>query len=181
VNSICVFCGAQSGARGEYLAAAEQLGRLMAARGIGLVYGGGGGGMMGAVADAVRTGGGRATGVIPERLIAKEQADPTNHLRVVNNMHERKALMGELSDAFIVLPGGLGTLEELFEVWTWRQLGFHRKPCGLLNVAGFYDTLLQHIAGANQSGFIRQEHRDLLLVAEEPGELLEKVLAAAGG
>lgn len=153
----------------------------MAARGIGLVYGGGGGGMMGAVADAVRTGGGRATGVIPERLIAKEQADPTNHLRVVNNMHERKALMGELSDAFIVLPGGLGTLEELFEVWTWRQLGFHRKPCGLLNVAGFYDTLLQHIAGANQSGFIRQEHRDLLLVAGEPGELLEKVLAAAGG
>jgi len=178
VNSICVFCGAQPGARGEYLAAAGQLGRLMAARGIGLVYGGGGEGMMGAVADAVRTAGGRATGVIPQRLIAKEQANPAADLRVVNNMHERKALMGELSDAFIVLPGGLGTLEELFEVWTWRQLGFHRKPCGLLNVAGFYDTLLQHITGANQSGFIRREHRNLLLVAGEPGELLEKVLAA---
>lgn len=178
MDSICVFCGAQPGARGEYLAAAGQLGRLMAARGVGLVYGGGGEGMMGAVATAVRTAGGRATGVIPERLIAKEQADKNADLRVVNNMHERKALMGELSDAFIVLPGGLGTLEELFEVWTWRQLGFHRKPCGLLNVAGFYDTLLQHIADANRNGFIRKEHRDLLLVAGEPGELLEKVLVA---
>jgi uncharacterized protein (TIGR00730 family) len=176
IRRICVFCGSSSGARPAYLEAARALGSLLGAQGIGVVYGGAHVGLMGAVADAARAAGSEVIGVIPQSLVEREVAHTgLADLRVVGSMHERKALMAELSDAFIALPGGIGTLEELFEIWTWAQLGSHQKPCGLLNADGFYDRLLGFLDHVVSEAFLRQQHRDMLLVAREPRMLLEKI------
>jgi len=176
MRRICVFCGASPGARPEYAQATTELARLLVADGIGVVYGGGGVGLMGALADAMLAEGGEITGVIPRALVDREIAHPeVTDMRVVGSMHERKALMAELADAFVALPGGLGTLEELFEVYTWAQLGLHRKPCALLNVEGYYDGIAGFLADAVEERFLRQEHRDMLLVEREPHALLERL------
>lgn len=176
IQRICVFCGSRPGNRPEYLDAARKLGRLLAERRIGLVYGGASVGMMGAVADAVLTGGGEVVGVIPDALVQRELAHGhLTELRVVNSMHERKALMAELSDAVIALPGGFGTFEELFETITWSQLGIHRKAIGVLNVGGFYDGLLSLMDHAIKEGFVPVQHRDLILEAAEPETLLDLI------
>ena len=173
IQRICVFCGSNSGARPEYVAAAQGLGRALAERGIVLVYGGAGVGLMGAVADAALAAGGEVIGVMPRNLVEREVAHrKLRDLRVVGSMHERKALMADLADAFIALPGGLGTLEEFFEVWTWAQLGEHSKPLGMLNVAGYYDPLLGFFDHLVQERFIRPEHRAMVLVEQDAGALL---------
>jgi len=171
-----VFCGSRPGNRPEYVEAARKLGALLAKRRIGLVYGGGNVGLMGAVADAALKGGGEVIGVIPTALVHRELAhDHLTELRVVDSMHERKALMAELSDAVIALPGGFGTFEELFETVTWSQLGIHRKAFGVLNVAGFYDGLLALVQHAVDEGFIPPEHRGFILEAAEPERLGELI------
>ena len=176
MNRLCVFCGSSPGRNPAYLAAAAELGTVLAKRRIGLVYGGASIGLMGAVADAARAAGGEVIGVIPRALVELEVAHTgLADLRVVASMHERKALMAELSDGFIALPGGIGTLEELFEVWTWGQLGSHRKPCALLNVAGFYDRLLGFLDFVADEAFLRPVHREMLLVAETPDMFARKV------
>ena len=173
---ICVFCGSSKGARDNYLHAAQQLGRELVARGIELVYGGGNVGLMGAVANTVLNAGGRVTGVITEHLTTFEIGHIDIHdLRVVKTMHERKALMAELADGFIALPGGIGTYEEFFEVLTWAQLGIHSKPCALLNVDGFYDPLLHLMNHAVEEHFVRAAHRDLIVVDTEPAALLDRM------
>lgn len=179
MKRICVYCGSNLGRRPSYLAAAQALGQELAARRIALVYGGGNVGLMGAIADATLAAGGEAIGVIPQALVDKEVAHRgLTELRVVKSMHDRKALMAELSDAFIALPGGLGTLEELCEVATWTQLGFHHKAVGLLNVEGFYDGLLGFLDGAIAEQFLRPEHRQILIAATEPGALLDQLAQA---
>ena len=176
MNRLCVFCGSSPGRHPAYLAAAAELGTVLAKRRIGLVYGGASIGLMGAVADAARAAGGEVIGVIPRALVEFEVAHTgLADLRIVASMHERKALMAELSEGFVALPGGIGTLEELFEVWTWGQLGSHRKPCALLNVAGFYDRLLGFLDFVADEAFLRPVHREMLLVAETPDILLEKL------
>lgn len=176
MRRICVFCGSQVGKRPRYAEAANALGTLLAQRGIGLVYGGGKVGLMGVVADAVLAEGGEVIGVIPRRLMTRELAHSgVTELRVVDSMHERKAMMGELADAFMALPGGYGTLEEFFEVVTWMQLGIHRKPCGLLNVGGYYDMLLALLDHAAGESFIRPQHRGLVLVDSDPAMLLQQL------
>jgi hypothetical protein len=176
MRRICVFTGSNSGARAAYADAARELGTLLASRGIGLVYGGGRVGLMGTVADAVLAAGGEAIGVIPEALVAKEVAHISlTRLHVVGSMHERKALMADLADAFLAMPGGWGTLEEFFEVITWAQLGLHRKPCGLLNVEGYFDGLLAFLDHAIGERFVRSENAALLTVAATPGELLDRL------
>jgi uncharacterized protein (TIGR00730 family) len=176
VERICVFCGASPGARPEYRGATEELARLLVAGGIGVVYGGGGVGLMGALADAVLARGGELTGVIPRSLVEREIAHrDVPDMRVVASMHERKALMAELADAFVALPGGIGTLEELFEVYTWAQLGLHRKPCALLNVEGYFDGIAQFLAHAVEERFLHEETRELLLVEDDPAALLERL------
>jgi uncharacterized protein (TIGR00730 family) len=176
LRRLCVFCGSSSGTLAAYSEAAAGLGRLLAELGIELIYGGGRVGLMGTVADACLAAGGRVTGVIPEALATKELAHAgCTELQVVGSMHERKARMAELADAFVALPGGIGTFEELFEVWTWGQLGFHTKPCGLLNVAGFYDGLVAFMTHATEQGFLRAEHLSMLAVAEDPSLLLERL------
>jgi hypothetical protein len=178
MRRICVYCGSSPGARPGYRQAAEELGRVLAGRGIGLVYGGGNVGLMGAVADAVLAAGGQVTGVIPRALEAREVAHTgLDDLRVVGSMHERKALMADLADAFVALPGGVGTLEELVEVMTWTQLGVHAKPCGLLDAEGFYDHLLAFLDHAVQERFLRAEHRALLVHARSAPELLDAFAA----
>jgi hypothetical protein len=178
MRRICVYCGSSPGARPGYRQAAEELGRVLAGRGIGLVYGGGNVGLMGAVADAVLAAGGQVTGVIPRALEAREVAHTgLDDLRVVGSMHERKALMADLADAFVALPGGVGTLEELVEVMTWTQLGVHAKPCGLLDAEGFYDHLLAFLDHAVQERFLRAEHRALLVHAGSAPELLDAFAA----
>ncbi|MXQ11229.1 TIGR00730 family Rossman fold protein [Microvirga makkahensis] len=173
---LCVFCGSSPGRDPVYMEAARLLGDTLARNGIGLVYGGASVGLMGAVADAVLTEGGQVIGVMPQALVDKEIAHTgLSDLRVVGSMHERKALMAELSDGFVALPGGLGTFEELFEVWTWAQLGYHRKPCALLNVAGFYDRLAAFLDGVVESGFVKPVHRAMLIVKEEPAALVEAI------
>lgn len=174
MRRICVFCGSSAGRGSAYLHAAEQLGLLMAQRGIGLVYGGASVGLMGAVANAVLAGRGQVTGVIPQALVEREVAhNGLEDLRVVGSMHERKALMADLSDAFIALPGGIGTLEELFEVWTWTQLGNHAKPCGVLNVNGFYSSLGTFLDHVVEEGFLKPAHRAILQVGKTPEDLLD--------
>jgi uncharacterized protein (TIGR00730 family) len=173
IKRICVFCGSYSGAREVYGEQARALGRAMAERGIGLVYGGGGIGMMGAVADAAIEARGEVIGVIPYALAAKERARRDIDMRVVNTMHERKAMMAELSDAFIAMPGGFGTLEEMMETITWGQLGIHRKPVGLLNVAGYYDPLLAMIDRAIEEGFILPRYRNLFVASSGVDELFD--------
>ena len=176
MRRVCVFCGSSPGARPAYAEAAEELAGLLAGEGIGLVYGGGGVGLMGRLADAMLAGGGEAIGVIPSALVAREIGHTgLSELRVVGSMHERKALMAELSDAFVALPGGLGTLEELFEVYTWSQLGLHRKPCALLDVEGYYTDLAGFLAHAVEERFVREEHRAMLIVEREPRALLERL------
>ncbi len=169
LTSVCVFCGANAGTDPAYTEAAKALGRALAERHLTLVYGGGAVGLMGLVADAALAAGGEVIGIIPQSLMDKEIGHKSlTRLEVVDGMHARKARMAELSDAFIALPGGLGTLEELFEVWTWGQLGYHGKPLGLLEVNGFYSKLtafLDHIVG---EGFVRAPHRDMLQVSESP-------------
>lgn len=178
MQRVCVFCGSSPGIRPIYCHAARQTGMLLAQRGIGLVYGGAHIGLMGQVANAVLEQGGAVIGVMPEHLVEKEVAhQELQTLHIVGTMHERKALMADLSDAFIALPGGMGTFEELCEILTWGQLGLHRKPCGLLNVAGFFEPLLALFEHAVAEGFIPSAHRSLLQVATEPEELLDKLAA----
>jgi uncharacterized protein (TIGR00730 family) len=180
VQRLCVFCGSSAGTRPEYLAAARALGRVLAERGVGLVYGGASVGLMGAVADAALAAGGHVAGVIPRALVEREIAHPgLSELHVVRTMHERKALMNELSDGFVALPGGIGTLEELFEVWTWAQLGVHGKPCALLDVAGFYAPLLAFLDHARDEGFVRERQRAMLLVDDDAARLVERMTGAA--
>lgn len=178
IERICVFCGSRPGERSAYREAAEALGRLMVERGIGLVFGGGRVGLMGTVADAVMTAGGEAIGVIPHGLMAREVGhEGLTRLHVVGSMHERKGAMADLADAFVALPGGIGTLEELMEVWTWGYLGIHRKPVGLLNVEGYFDPLLAWVDRAVAEGFLREGHRDLLLTAATPEAFLDRLAA----
>ena len=173
MRNICVFCGSQSGSDPRYRHAAVELGNLLAERGHGLVYGGGHIGLMGAIADTVMQAGGTVTGVIPKPLTERELAFETvTRLHVVSSMHERKALMASLSDAFIALPGGFGTLEELFEVVAWAQLGIHRKPIGMLNVDGFFDSLKVFVEHAIAEGFIKSKYRGLFVTADQPLALL---------
>ncbi len=176
MQRICVFCGASPGARPAYAEATAELARLLVADGVGVVYGGGGVGLMGVLADAVLAEGGEITGVIPQALMDREIAhrDVTD-MRVVGSMHERKALMAELSEAFVALPGGIGTLEELFEVYTWAQLGLHRKPCALLNMEGYFDGIAGFLAHAVEERFLRVEHLEVLMVEGEPGPLVERL------
>ncbi|MBI1207988.1 MAG: TIGR00730 family Rossman fold protein [Azospirillum sp.] len=173
---ICVFCGSNPGHDPAYRDAATALGALLAREGIGVVYGGASVGLMGVVADAAKAGGGEVIGVIPRALLRREVAhDKLDDLRVVGSMHERKAVMASLSDAFIALPGGVGTLEEIFEVWSWAQLGQHAKPCGLLNVDGFYDSLLTFLEEVVAQGFLKQVHRDILMVASDADSMLRAI------
>ncbi len=178
MKRICVFCGSSAGRRASYRGAAERLGGSLARRGIGLVYGGGSVGLMGLVADAVLAGGGAVDGVIPRRLARKEIAHASlTRLHRVGSMHQRKALMADLSDAFVALPGGMGTLEEMAEVLTWSQLGLHRKPCALLDVDGYWRPLVAFFDHAVQEGFLRPEHRAILLVERDPEALLDRLAA----
>jgi len=171
---VCVFSGSSPGARAEYTEAAAGLGRALAARRLELVYGGARVGLMGVVADAALAAGGTVQGVIPAGMVEKEVAhEGLTELHVVESMHERKALMADLADAFVALPGGLGTLEEMAEVLTWAQLGLHEKPCGLLDVAGFFQGLLAFLDHTVAERFVRPEHRALLLAAAEPEALLD--------
>lgn len=176
LRRVCVFSGSSSGARPDYENTAVALGRLLADRGIGVVYGGAAVGLMGSVADAALAAGGEVVGVIPEALVAKEIAHPgLTELRVVGSMHERKAAMADLADAFVALPGGLGTLEETFEMLTWTQLGLHGSPVGLLDVCGFFTDLGRFLDHAVAEGFLRPPHRDLALVDEDPARLLDRL------
>ena len=174
MKSIAVYCGANPGATPQYAQAARDLARALVERNIGLVYGGGNVGLMGVIADEVLRLGGEATGVIPRQLVERELAHAgLTRLFVVKDMHERKAMMAELSDGFIAMPGGMGTLEELFEMLTWSQLGIHAKPIGLLNVGGYYDRLIGFIAHAQQEQFIREQHARLMLADSDPEALLK--------
>lgn len=173
IASVCVFCGSSPGARPAYAEAARHLGRTLAAGGKRLIYGGGNVGLMGVLADAALEHRGEVIGVIPRHLVEREVAHSgLSYLRVVDSMHQRKQSMADLSDAFIVLPGGLGTLEEFFEVWTWGQLGLHRKPYGLLNVAGYFDPLLAFLDHSVEERFVSTDHRALLRVDADPEALL---------
>lgn len=177
IRRVCVYCGSNAGGRRVFREAAKALGRELARRGWGLVYGGGGVGLMGVLAEAAAGSGGEVIGVIPRALMEREgvAANGLGELRVVGSMHERKALMAELSDAFVALPGGLGTLEELFETLTWAQLGLHAKPCGLLDAGGYYRPLVALLDHAVDEGFVRPEHRALLVVGDRPEELLDRL------
>jgi uncharacterized protein (TIGR00730 family) len=178
VRRICVYAGSNPGSAPAYADATRALATEMAARGIGLVYGGGKVGLMGVLADAIIGAGGEAIGVMPQALIDREIGHPNlTELKVVHSMHERKALMAELADAFVAVPGGIGTLEELIEVYTWSQLGIHDKACGVLNVRGYYDDLAAFLDHAVREGFLRPQHRAVLTVAEDPGELLDALAA----
>ena len=175
MNRLCVYCGSSSGADAVYAAAARDLASLLVAADIELVYGGGARGLMGILADAVLAGGGRVSGVIPRALHDREVAhEGLTELHVVDSMHERKSLMAVLSDGFVALPGGFGTLEEVIEVLTWGQLRFHEKPCGLLNVCGYFDSLVAYFEHAQRQGFLRPQHRAMLMVANTPAELLDR-------
>ena len=179
---ICVFCGSSTGSRPEHRAAAEQLAFQLASRKIGVVFGGGCVGLMGVVADGVLAHGGHVTGVIPSAMVARELAHRgLPDLRIVSSMHERKALMAELSDAFIALPGGFGTFEEFCEAVTWTQLGLHQKPCGLLNVGGFYDPLLALFDRAVADGFIRPQNRSIVVADADPAALVERLAEFQSG
>jgi uncharacterized protein (TIGR00730 family) len=174
MKRLCVFCASSLGSRPEYRAAAAELGAELARRRVGLVFGGGKVGLMGVLADAVLAAGGEAVGVIPEHLMAREIGHTgLSKLHVVQSMHERKALMADLSDAFVALPGGFGTMEEFCEVLTWSQLGLHVKPCGILNVLEYYSPLLEMFDRAVKERFLKPEHRALVLSSESPAELVE--------
>ena len=181
MKRLAVYCGSSLGRDPDFVATAEALGREMAARGIGLVYGGGRLGLMGVVADSVLQAGGEAYGVIPQALIDLEVAHTgLTELHIVETMHERKARMTDLTDAFVAIPGGIGTLDELFEAWSWNALGYHAKPFALLNVNGFWDGMIDFLDHVTASGFMSPARRAQLLVADEIGELIEKLDAALG-
>lgn len=176
MKAICVYCGANPGARPEYAEQARALGRVLAGQGLGLVYGGGNVGLMGIIADEVLRCGGEAVGIIPEALMKKEIGHMgLTELHIVSSMHERKQMMADRSDAFIAMPGGVGTYEELFETFTWLQLGYHSKPIGLLNVNGFYDGLLGFLQHAADEGFLRANHAAMLQVSTDPADLVEQL------
>ncbi len=175
MKRVCVNCGSSPGARPEYIGAAKNLGKTLAESGIDLVYGGAEVGLMGAVADAVLEGGGSVIGVIPKFLDDRVGHAHLSELHVVENMHQRKEKMVRLSDGFIAAPGGMGTLEEIFEALTWAQLGLHGKPCGFLNVEGYYDHLLGFLDHAMDQRFIKQVHRDMAIVDADPGALVQKL------
>ncbi|SAI50824.1 lysine decarboxylase [Bordetella ansorpii] len=178
LKNICVYCGSNSGRQPVYLEQAQAFGRELVRRGLGLVYGGASVGIMGAVADAVLAEGGRVLGIIPESLVRKELAHHgLTELRVVQSMHERKTLMAQESDGFVALPGGAGTLEEIFETWTWAQLGMHAKPCGLLNIAGYYDQLASFLDHTVDEAFVREQHRAMLTIESDPAALLDRFAA----
>lgn len=180
--SICVYCGSRPGERPEYSASAVATGQWIGRNGGQLVYGGGRTGLMGIVAEATRNAGGRVIGIIPKALVDKELADTLcDELHIVDTMHERKAMMGERADAFVALPGGIGTFEELFEIWTWRQLGYHDKPTGILNVAGYYDAMLAFLTHSVREGFMGEWQMDLVRTMNEPAALLEWLMANRGG
>ncbi len=175
IHRICVFCGSNTGSDPTYVEAARNLGRLLAREGIGLVYGGGSVGLMGEVADGMLAAGGEVIGVIPHALWAREVGHRgLTDIRIVDTMHERKAMMADLADAFIALPGGLGTLEEIFEIWTWAQLGLHAKPVGFLDVNGFYAPLMQFLDRAVRERFLRAEHRAIAIIENDPAALLRR-------
>jgi uncharacterized protein (TIGR00730 family) len=181
VLSICVYCGSRHGVRADYTAAAIALGQAIGERGWQLVYGGGNVGLMGEVANATLAAGGRVVGVIPESLEKREVGHKGLHeLHVVPTMHLRKQMMAERADAFVALPGGLGTFEELFEVWTWRQLGYHDRPIGLLNTKGYFDPLLQFLTRTVEHRFVTEEQARMLLVHQDPNGLLDLVDSALG-
>jgi uncharacterized protein (TIGR00730 family) len=174
MKRVCVFCGSSAGTRPEYRACAEELGAELVRRNIGLVYGGGNIGLMGAIADSVLRAGGEAIGVIPEHLMTREIGHQRlTELHIVRSMHERKAMMADLSDAFVALPGGFGTLEEFFEVLTWSQLGLHVKPCGVVNVLGYYTPLLSMLGHAVEEHFLKPQNRALVLACDTPAALLQ--------
>jgi uncharacterized protein (TIGR00730 family) len=176
IQSVCVYCGSSAGAAPAYADAARAFGRELVGAGLGLVYGGGKVGLMGIIADEVLAAGGRAVGVIPELLLNKEVGHRgLSELHVVQDMHQRKKMMADLSDAFVALPGGVGTFEELFEVYTWGQLGYHGKPIGLLNTRAYYQPLLAMLEHTVAEGFMRRAYLDMLQVADEPGTLLAKL------
>jgi uncharacterized protein (TIGR00730 family) len=178
MNSVCVFCGSSPGGNPAYLSAARAMGAELAGRGLTLVYGGAKVGLMGAVADAALNAGGEVIGVLPAALEKKELAHlGLTRLEVVDSMHERKARMAELSDGFVALPGGAGTLEEIFEIWTWGQLGFHGKPAGFLNVAGYYDKLASFLDHTVDEAFVKAVHRDMLIFHDAPTALLDALAA----
>ncbi|MDX1554648.1 MAG: TIGR00730 family Rossman fold protein [Xanthomonadales bacterium] len=175
MKRICVFCGSSPGRTPQYTEAARRLGSVLAESGLGVVYGGASVGVMGAVADASLAGGAEVIGVIPSALETREVAHQgLTQLHVVETMHERKALMAELSDGFVALPGGWGTMEEIFESLTWAQLGLHRKPCGLLNVAGYFDHLGAFLEHAMNEAFVRTEYRPMMIVEDDPARLLQR-------
>ena len=179
--TVCVYCGSRNGSSPAFRAAAQALGRLIGERGWRLVYGGGNVGLMGATADAALTAGAKVVGVIPERLLHLEVGHrELTELHVVPTMHERKRLMAEMADVFIAMPGGIGTFEELFEVWTWRHLGYHDQPIGLLNVEGFYDPLLAFMRRTLHAGFIDASQQAMLTVHDDPATLLDRLAAEAG-
>jgi uncharacterized protein (TIGR00730 family) len=174
MKRICVYCGSSPGRLPDYTRAAEQLGSLMAANGLGLVYGGASVGIMGKVADAALANGAEVIGVIPSALATREVAHSgLSELHVVDSMHQRKAKMADLSDGFVALPGGWGTIEEIFEVLTWGQLGFHSKPCGLLNIAGYYDHLNAFLEHAINEAFVKTDYRPMIMVEKDPARLLQ--------
>lgn len=175
MKSICVFCGSNEGANSAYMKAAAELGTAIAGRGLRLVYGGAHVGLMGTLADAALEAGGAVTGVMPFALVEKEIAHlDLSDLRTVSSMHERKAVMADLADGFIAMPGGVGTLEEIFEIWTWAQLGDHHKPVGFLNVEAYFDKLLAFLDHQTEERFMRQEHRDMLVVETDPQRMLDR-------
>jgi uncharacterized protein (TIGR00730 family) len=174
LQNLCVYCGSNSGTRPEYAAETRRFAQALVDQDIGLIYGGASIGLMGVVADTVLAAGGTATGVIPRALLRKEVVHHgLSELVITESMHARKAKMAALADAFVALPGGIGTFEELFEIWTWAQLGFHRKPCALFNTLGYFDPLVQFLDHAVEEGFLQSMHRSMLMVSDSPENLLE--------
>jgi uncharacterized protein (TIGR00730 family) len=179
--SVCVYCGSRPGLNPEFTTAAEQIGRWIGQHGGQLVYGGGHGGLMGLMADSALAAGARVVGIIPKALVEKEWAHKgCTELHIVNTMHQRKHMMAERADAFLALPGGIGTFEELFEVWTWRQLGYHDKPIGLLNIANYYNPLLEFLAKSVEQQFLSDWQMDLVRAGTNPSVLLQDLVQAAG-
>jgi len=174
IRSICVYCGSNPGNKPAFIEASRDFARLLAGKGMRLVYGGASIGLMGAVADAALEAGGEVVGIIPQALVDREVAHHgLTELIITDSMHQRKARMAELADAFVALPGGVGTLEEIFEIWTWSQLGLHAKPCGLLNVDGYYKTLIRFLDETSENGFVSETHREMLMAAERGEDLLD--------